>query len=75
MKWGALLGISFFAVCIVLFQWPKIKPRQKKEKAALISLTLLGWLLSCLLVWFPEMPGPGQWIDTIYKPLGKLLEK
>ena len=75
MKWGVLFGMSFAAVCIVFFQLPRIKRNQKKEKAAFISLTLLGWLLSCLLVFYPDTPGPVQLVDTIFRPLGKLLVK
>lgn len=75
MKWGALLGYSFLIICIVMFQWVKIKQDNKKEKAALISLSLLGWILATLLMFIPELPGPTQLIDHIFKPLGKLIEK
>ncbi|EKN68235.1 hypothetical protein M670_02029 [Schinkia azotoformans MEV2011] len=75
MKWGALLGYSFLIICIVMFQLAKIKKDNKKEKAALISLSLLGWILATLLMFVPELPGPTQLIDQIFKPLGKLIEK
>lgn len=60
---------------MVMFQWIKIKKDNKKEKAVLISLSLLGWILATLLLVFPEMPGPTQLIDNIFKPIGKLIEK
>lgn len=58
-----------------MFQLAKIKKDNKKEKAALISLSLLGWILATLLMFVPELPGPTQLIDQIFKPLGKLIEK
>lgn len=75
MKWEALLGISFVAALIIRFEWRSIKPGQKKEKAAMVVITFLGWLLCCLLVQYPEMPGPGHLMHVIFKPLAKLLEK
>jgi hypothetical protein len=74
MKWGPLFGSLFIVLCMTLFQWTKINHNQKKEKAAFITLTILGWLLINLLFTFPDIPGPTQMIDSIYKPLGKLLE-
>lgn len=74
MKWGAVLGITVLVACIVLYEWPSMNPKQKKEKAAFIGLTAMGWLLGVLLVFFPDLPGPTQLFETIFKPLGKLLE-
>jgi multisubunit Na+/H+ antiporter MnhB subunit len=68
----------FFSTVIIifmfLFQWPKININQKKEKAAFITLTILGWLLINFLFIFPNTPGPTEFIDFMYKPLGRLLE-
>ncbi|MFK7696014.1 hypothetical protein [Paenibacillus sp. HJGM_3] len=74
MKTFAVLGVTVVAVFMILFEWPKLKRDQKKEKAAMICLAAIGWLLAVLLVFFPEMPGPTQLFDTIFKPLGKKLE-
>jgi hypothetical protein len=75
MNFAAVFGITACVILITLFEWPKIKKDQKKEKWAFLSITMIGWLLSVLLVFFPDMPGPTQLIDSIFKPMGKLLEK
>lgn len=75
MKWGAIFGMSVLMVCIVLFQWPKLAQNQKKEKVAFLSLSFLGWALAILLIIYPDMVGPTEFIGGIFKPLGKLLEK
>ncbi|WP_423802539.1 hypothetical protein [Neobacillus sp. SAB-20_R2A] len=75
MKWGLVIVSIFIAIIMFLYQWPKLKKQQKKEKAAFLSLTCLGLLLAVLLILYPEMPGPTQLIDWIYKPFGKLIEK
>jgi hypothetical protein len=72
--WGTISGLTLIAVCIILFDWPKIEKKQKKEKITLIILTALGWSLAVLLNYQPELPGPTQFVDTVFKPLGKLLE-
>lgn len=75
MKWGPVFVIILIMILMLLFQWPKLGKKQKREKAAFLSLSILSWLLAILLIFFPEMPGPTQMIDWLYKPLGKLLEK
>ncbi|MFC4770293.1 hypothetical protein [Effusibacillus consociatus] len=75
MKWGFVFGVTVVAGLMALYEWPKMNQNQKKEKAAFVTLTAIGWLLAVLLLFFPDMPGPTQLIDTIYKPLGKLLEE
>lgn len=75
MKWAAIIGISFIVLLIALYEWPKMNKNQKREKTAFFILSVLGWLVAVLLVFNPEMPGPTQMIEAIYKPLGKLLEK
>ena|GEM_PF-482794 len=75
MKWGVLISIFVVSVCVVLFQWPRIPPAQKKERAAFIGLTLIGWLLGSFLTLYPDTPGPGHWMDMLFKPLSEMLEK
>ncbi|WP_026564884.1 hypothetical protein [Bacillus sp. UNC41MFS5] len=74
MIW-TVLAITVVVVLITLYEWPKINQNQKKEKAAFVTLTAMGWMLSILLLYFPDMPGPTQMIEKLFKPLGKLLEK
>ncbi|MCQ6561750.1 hypothetical protein [Paenibacillus mendelii] len=75
MKWAAILGITVILVLMAMYEWPKMDKKMKKEKSAFVAITIIGWLLAMLLVFFPDMPGPTQLVDAIYKPLGKLLEK
>ncbi|MEW9670623.1 hypothetical protein [Ammoniphilus sp. 3BR4] len=74
MIWGAVLGITLVVALMALYEWPKMHPKQKKEKAAFIALVAMGWVLGVLLVFFPDMPGPTNLIETLFKPLGKILE-
>lgn len=75
MKWATVLGVITVFVFMTLYEWPKMKVQMKREKIAFAALTILGEVLALLLVFYPEMPGPTQWIDAIYKPLEKFLEK
>ncbi len=67
MKVGGILGVTVILVLIFLYQWPKLKKNGRKVKMTFFLLMLLNWVLAVLLVIFPEMPGPGQLIDFIYK--------
>jgi len=75
MKWITVLGITICVVLIVWYEWPKINRNQKEEKVVFVALTAMGWLLAILLLFFPDMPGPTQMIEMLFKPLGKMLEK
>jgi hypothetical protein len=74
MSWGPVFGSTLIVICMTLYQLPKINQNQKKEKAAFITLSIIGWLLAIMLIFFPKNPGPSEWIDILYKPLGKILE-
>ncbi|WP_134701155.1 hypothetical protein [Ammoniphilus sp. YIM 78166] len=74
MKWGAIVGATFIVSLMTLYEWPKLNRKQKKEKAAFVALTGMGWLLAILLAHFPELPSPTKVVEAVYKPLGKLLE-
>lgn len=70
-----MFGITVVAILMTLYEWQKMNKNQKKEKRAFVTLTMAGWSLAVLLVFFPDMPGPTHLMDVIFKPLGKLLEK
>jgi multisubunit Na+/H+ antiporter MnhB subunit len=74
MKWGAIFLCCIGILLMFLFQWPKLKKEQKKEKISFLMLTALGWIMAICLILFPDIPGPTQIINYIFKPLGMLLE-
>jgi CDP-diglyceride synthetase len=73
VNWSLFIVILLVVVLIIKYEWSKIN--QKKDKAAFVVLTAIGCLLAVLLVLFPNLPTPTQFVDTLYRPLGKLLEK
>jgi multisubunit Na+/H+ antiporter MnhB subunit len=75
MKWVSIMGVTAFLVILAMFEWSNMKANMKREKIAFAALTSLGWGLAVLLLFYPEMPGPTQWINAIYQPLGKYFEK
>lgn len=72
MKWGLLLGMSTVVGLIILFEWPKLKPLPLKDKVSFFALMFIGWFLS--LFDLPNVPGPTSVIETLFKPLAKMLE-
>ena len=73
MVWAAVLGITTLLVLMTLYEWPKLRPEMKREKAAFAILTLLSGMLAFLLVFYPDLPGPTQALDAMTKPLVKFL--
>ncbi|MGG1679330.1 hypothetical protein ACIFOT_26945 [Neobacillus sp. NRS-1170] len=74
MKIASLLGTTLLVLFMVLSQITKINKNQKKDRVVLIVFSALGWVVANLLIFFPDVPGPTELIDLLYKPLGKLLE-
>ncbi|WHY88641.1 hypothetical protein QNH39_12720 [Neobacillus novalis] len=74
MKIFELIGISILVFLILLLEWRKLYPNQKKEKRLLVTLTAISLLLAILLLYFPEIPGPTQMISSLFFPLGKMLK-
>lgn len=52
-----------------------MKLRMTKEYIAAAVLTLAGTVLALMLVFNPELPGPSQLTDALYRPLINLLEQ
>jgi len=74
MKWLKIISITAIVFTPAFFMMLKMKQSPNNEKVTFALLTALGWILAILLVLFPELPGPTQVINKIYKPLGKILE-
>ncbi|WP_158735560.1 hypothetical protein [Alteribacillus sp. YIM 98480] len=73
MKILAILGITVIMVGIYLYEWQKIEKYQKKERRTFVVLTIIGWSLAILLLFFPDLPGPVHFLREVYKPLEKWL--
>jgi multisubunit Na+/H+ antiporter MnhB subunit len=67
-----MFGILLVVLLMIKFEWPKIN--QKKEKAAFAVLTAIGCLLAVFLGLYPDAPNPTQFLEALYRPLGKLLK-
>lgn len=72
MKWGAFFATAAIIIVILLFQWPKMKQKPKKDKIALIVLLFIGWGLSMLNL--PHIQGPTTLIEAIFTPFSKILD-
>ncbi|WP_232732362.1 hypothetical protein [Bacillus sp. mrc49] len=73
MKWAAFLSTAFIIILITLYEWPRMKQKPVKDKLALISLLLIGLLLSMFNL--QEMAGPTSWIEAMFRPLGEFMER
>lgn len=73
VKWAMVLGIAVVLLVMFLYEWPRMERQWKREKIAFAVLTVLGGILASALVFYPDMPGPTQWLATLYKPLEHLL--
>ena len=73
MKWVSVMGITLIVLVIFLLEWLKIK-HLRKEKVAFSTFMALGYMLAVALVFYPDLPGPTQVLEVIYKPFAKILE-
>ena len=75
MKWTNVLGIAVLVAAMVLYDWPKMEPHMKREKIAYVALVGAGAALAVLLVYNPELPGPTQLIEVLYRPVEGIVKK
>ncbi|GAB6935480.1 MAG: hypothetical protein C0P64_008285 [Bacillota bacterium] len=75
MKWGAVAGLTVLVAAMALYEWPKIDAHRKNERRTFVVLTALGWLLSVLLLFWPELPGPRQLVEWVFHPVVRGLER
>ncbi|MCD1162946.1 hypothetical protein [Peribacillus frigoritolerans] len=73
MRWGAFFCTSVVVVLIILYEWPRMKQNPKKDKMAFLTLLLTGLILSMFNL--PQMSGPTQWIEALFRPFGEFMEK
>ncbi|MDQ8734179.1 hypothetical protein [Paenibacillus sp. LHD-38] len=73
MRLALFSGVTIAALLILWFEWPRMKAKPIKDKAALVSLLLIGWLLTMLDL--PNTPGPTTLLEAIFKPFRGLVEK
>jgi hypothetical protein len=70
---GKILAVTVVSLLIIGFEWPKISREYKKERAALLVCTVLGWGLWVVLILFPELPGPTLLMETLLHPLVRMM--
>ncbi|RKQ19321.1 hypothetical protein [Ureibacillus endophyticus] len=74
MKWIAGFMIVVIVILMVIIEWQKMSRQMKREKTAFIVLVISGVILAYLLLLFPDVPGPTQLIDAVYRPITNILK-
>lgn len=63
---GVYIGsVTVVVVLLFLYQWPKMKSNDRKEKAAFATITMIGWAAAVVYIIFPEMTSPAKVLDFI----------
>ncbi|MBX4149105.1 hypothetical protein [Paenibacillus lautus] len=65
MKGVYIVSITVVAILMFIYQWPKIKSTEVKEKAAFATITVIGWGAAIIYIIFPNMGSPAKIIDFI----------
>ncbi|ARA99340.1 MULTISPECIES: hypothetical protein [Geobacillus] len=75
MKAWLVVGMLIIVGLIWWYEWSRLEREYKKEKAAVAILLCLAMLLGVILMVNPDLPGPTQAVDRLFRPFGKMLEK
>ncbi len=70
---GSFFCTTVIVALIILYEWPKMKQNPKKDKMAFLTMLLTCLVLSMFNL--PQMSGPTQWIEVIFRPFGEFMEK
>lgn len=52
-----------------------MKSSMRRERIAAVVLTLAGVALAVALAYNPQMPGPSQLVDAMFRPAVKVMEQ
>lgn len=69
MTWLNVAGVTCVAALMVWAEWHFLECDRKRERAALIGIVAAGWLAAVLVLVFPDMPGPIELLNNVFKPL------
>jgi multisubunit Na+/H+ antiporter MnhB subunit len=73
MKGVYIVSITVVVILMCIYQWPKIKSTEIKEKAAFATLTVIGWVVAVIYVIFPNMDSPAKIVDFIIIQLRNII--
>jgi multisubunit Na+/H+ antiporter MnhB subunit len=75
MEWKASLAVTVILLLIAWYELPKLPADQKIDKYAFFFVSGMAWILAVLLVFYPNVPGPTEWVQEVYKPLDNVLDQ
>jgi hypothetical protein len=75
MKAGPIIATTLIVCLVGFYQWTKMNQYPKKDKIVFLSITVIGWILAILLIYFPDLPGPNKMTKIIFEPFTKMMSK
>jgi multisubunit Na+/H+ antiporter MnhB subunit len=75
LKWVGVAALTVLALVLAWYELPRLTAEMKRERTVFLVITVTGWGLGSLLIFFPEMPGLTQLVDFLYRPLYPLIGK
>ncbi|KKB36825.1 hypothetical protein QY96_03398 [Bacillus thermotolerans] len=72
MNWMSFFLTTVIIITILFFEWPKTRKKSKKDKSVFIVLLAAGWVLSIFEL--PQISGPIDWLETLFRPLGQFID-
>ncbi|MDR6549237.1 hypothetical protein [Paenibacillus qinlingensis] len=72
----AIPWIMLLCVLITGVQWYWFRKKiPSKEKMTYWSILCLCWFLAIMLFLYPRLSGPTDWVNVIFRPLGKMIDQ
>ncbi|OXM85769.1 hypothetical protein [Paenibacillus rigui] len=71
MKALPILGLTVLTLVIYMMEARHVK--SVKVKATIGGISAVALTIGILLVYFPELPGPTDWVLPLFKPLNRLV--
>jgi len=59
---------------MILYEWPKMKQNQKKEKKIFIVLVTFEWLFSLTLLFYPDLKNPSDFLLPMFNKVEEILK-
>ncbi|OCT12310.1 hypothetical protein A8709_31245 [Paenibacillus pectinilyticus] len=68
-------GLMLLCLALSAWQWYRIRRIPRAERIVYLSILGMCWILALILYLYPNLPSPTTMLDTLFHPLGKLIDK
>ncbi|OPH58065.1 hypothetical protein BC351_24255 [Paenibacillus ferrarius] len=70
---NAFPALGMIVLALVIYMMEARHEKSAKVKAAIGGISVIAMTIGILLLYFPELPGPTDWVLPLFNPLNRMI--